>query len=167
MQFLFEKRDRMKKIMCVLGTSILLASVSNGFAAASTEVGVLSCDVSAGFGLILEQKQKVSCTLSNGSGQAQAYQGSIDQYGLELGETSGGHMTWTVLAATTTVEPGALAGSYAGAEAGASLGLGAGVEILVGGTGQAFTLQPLAVDTEKGTAFSAGVEMLTLEYVQP
>lgn len=156
----------MKKAIWALGVSVLLATATSGSAQVSAEVGVLSCDVSAGIGLIIEQKQKVSCTLSNGNGLSQQYKGSIDQYGLELGETTGGQMTWTVLAATTTVEPGALAGTYAGAEADASLGLGAGVQVLVGGTGQAFTLQPLAVDTEKGTALSAGVETLTLEYVQ-
>lgn len=157
----------MKNVVWVLGASIFLAATSSGSAQVSAEVGVLSCDVSAGIGLIIEQKQKVSCTLSNGNGQAQNYKGSIDQYGLELGATSGGQMTWTVLAATTTVAPGALAGTYAGAEADASLGLGAGIQVLIGGTGQSFTLQPLAVETEKGTALSAGVETLTLEYVQP
>ncbi|MGU3575535.1 DUF992 domain-containing protein [Brucellaceae bacterium C25G] len=157
----------MKKLIGALGISIVMMGNTAGFAQVSAAVGVLSCDVSAGIGLIIEQKQKVNCTLSNGNGQAQNYTGSIDQYGLELGEVSGGHMTWTVLAATTTTEPGALAGSYVGAEADASLGLGAGVQVLVGGTGQAFTLQPLAVDTEKGTALAAGVETLTLEYVQP
>jgi hypothetical protein len=157
----------MKKTALVLGGAIFLAATSMSSAQVSAEVGVLSCDVSAGIGLIIEQKQKVSCTLSNGSGQPQQYQGSIDQYGLELGEVSGGHMTWTVLAATSTVDAGALAGTYAGAEADASLGLGAGIQVLVGGTGKAFTLQPLAVDTEKGTALSAGVETLTLEYVKP
>lgn len=157
----------MKKIIWGLGASFLLATTVISSAQVSAEVGVLSCDVSAGIGLIIEQKQKIDCTLSNGNGLNQNYQGSINDYGLELGEVTGGHMTWTVLAMTTTVEPGALAGTYAGAEVDASLGQGAGAQVLVGGSGQAFTLQPLAVETEKGTALSAGVETLTLEYVQP
>lgn len=156
-----------RKAIWLSAASFIAASTTTGSAQISTEVGVLSCDVSVGIGLIIEQKQKVACTLSNGGGVSQKYKGSINQYGLELGEVTGGHLTWTVLAATTTVAPGALAGTYAGAEADASLGRGAGVQVLIGGTGNAFTLQPMAVETEKGTALSAGVETLTLEYVQP
>ena len=148
----------MKKLVLLLGVSVLMGATSISSAQVSAEVGVLSCDVSAGIGLILEQKQKLDCVFTNGDGATQNYTGSIEKFGLELGEVKEAHMTWTVLAATTTVE--------AGANADASLGLGAGVNVLIGGTGQAFTFQPVSVNTEKGTAVSAGVETMTLEFNQ-
>ncbi len=125
-------------------------------------VGLLSCDLSQGIGLILEEKQEMTCTFTPSSGAAQTYTGVVHEYGLELGDVESGQMTWTVLAPNTGVAAGALAGTYAGAEADAALGLGAGANVLVGGGGRSITLQPLSVETEKGTALSAGVEMLEL-----
>lgn len=156
----------MNRLFFLLSISTLLGATSMSSAQVSAEVGVLSCDVSAGIGLIIEQKQKLNCTFTNGTEQAQSYSGSIHQYGLELGEVKEAYMIWTVLAATSTVEVGALAGNYVGANADASLGLGAGVNVLIGGSNKSFTLQPISVDTEKGIAISAGVETMTLEFNQ-
>lgn len=156
----------MKKAILLLGMSALLGGTAVSSAEIGTEVGVLSCDVSAGIGLIIEQKQTLNCNFNNGNNEIQNYTGSISEFGLELGEVKEAQMVWTVLAATSTVQPGALAGTYVGVDADASLGVGAGVKALVGGLDKSFTLQPLSVSTEKGTSLSLGVAALSLEYVK-
>ena len=51
-----------------------------------------------------------------------------------------------------------------GAEATAGAGLGA--NLLVGGTGRSFSLQPLSVQGQTGLNFAAGVTTLTLISIQ-
>ena len=67
-----------------------------------------------------------------------------------------------MIAATDGVQPGALAGTYAGVGADASAGIGLGANVLVGGTGRAFSLQPLSIEGEVGINVAAGVTTLTL-----
>ena len=69
-----------------------------------------------------------------------------------------GNLLWGVIAATDGVQPGALAGTYAGVGADASAGLGLGANVLIGGTGRAFSLQPLSVEGEVGINVAAGVD---------
>lgn len=153
----------MRKTLLALSFITLLSGTAQA-SSVNAEIGLLSCDVSAGIGLIIKQSQTLNCTFTSGQGAVQNYSGSITEYGIELGEVEAAEMTWTVLAATTTVEPGALQGDYAGVNADASLNVGAGVNLLVGGLDKSFTLQPLSVDTEKGTSLSAGVTTMSLVY---
>ena len=55
-------------------------------------------------------------------------------------------MGWAVLSPTAGPAPGALAGEYVGASADVGMGLGAGVNVLVGGSGRSFALQPVSVE---------------------
>ena len=125
-------------------------------------IGTLSCDVSSGVGLIVMQKQKLSCVFKNDRTKAaENYTGSIDQFGVALGETDEGHLVWGVIAAAD-VPTGALAGTYAGVGANASIGAGAGANVLVGGTGKAFSLQPISVEDQQGINIAGGVTTVTL-----
>lgn len=141
---------------------LFLALSSGAQAQVGASVGLLSCDVSTGIGLIIEQKQKLACEFTPSDGPVQSYVGVIREFGIELGEVKSAHLTWTVLSATTGVAEGALAGTYVGADASVAAGNGAGVNLLVGGSGRSFTLQPLSVEGERGTAIAAGVETLDL-----
>jgi hypothetical protein len=49
-----------------------------------------------------------------------------------------------------------------GVGANASVGPGAGANILVGGTGRAFSLQPVSVQGQEGINFAGGVTTVTL-----
>ena len=55
-----------------------------------------------------------------------------------------------------------LAGKYGGVDAAAAAGIGLGADVLVGGTGEAFSLQPLAVEGEPGIGIAAGAEQVEL-----
>jgi hypothetical protein len=69
-----------------------------------------------------------------------------------------------VLASVEGTPPkGALAGTYGGASAEATLAIGVGANVLVGGSNQAFALQPLSVQGQIGLNFAVGITNLTLE----
>ena len=82
--------------------------------------------------------------------------------GLNVGVTAGGILSWTVFAPTTGVPAGALAGEYVGASGDIGIGIGAGANILLGGSGRSIALQPLSVEGSVAFNVAVGVSMLKL-----
>src|SRR5882672_2437023 len=75
-----------------------------------TRVGSLTCDISAGIGLIITSKKELTCMFTPSQpGPREVYVGSISKFGLDLGATAGGEMIWAVYAPSTR-KFGALAG---------------------------------------------------------
>jgi hypothetical protein len=148
-------------LAATLAVSVLAASPVP--AQNATQVGNLSCDVSAGIGMILTQSQTMRClfTPANGS-PPEPYLGHIDEFGVALGAVGQGHLIWGVIAPAGGVPHGALAGTYAGVGAQASAGAGLGANVLVGGTGRAFSLQPLSVQGQVGLNIAGGITTVTL-----
>ena len=134
-------------------------------ASADTTVraGTLNCDVSGGIGLVFVEKQSMVCTFTSANGShVETYNGQIKEVGVALGATAEGVMVWAVLAAQNDVPAGALAGTYAGVTANASFVVGAGANVLVGGTGRSFVLQPVSVEGQVGVNVAGGVTTVTL-----
>lgn len=153
----------MTRLLSLLFAAAILALASPALAQTSGKIGALSCDVSAGIGMIIMEKQTMVCTFTpDRAGPVDRYTGKIDEYGVAIGEVAAGKLVWAVAAATTGVPHGALAGTYAGAGADASVGAGVGANVLVGGSGRAFSLQPLSVEGEVGVNIAAGVTTVTL-----
>ncbi len=146
--------------MTVMGA---LAAPAIAQKAAPAKVGTLNCDISAGIGLIVASKKQVTClfTPSNGSPK-EVYVGSINKFGLDIGATTGGQMVWAVYA-PTSVQVGALTGSYVGATAEATVGAGLGANVLVGGSDRTISLQPISVQGQTGLNLAAGVADLQLQ----
>jgi hypothetical protein len=71
-------------------------------------------------------------------------------------------MAWAVLAPTTNIAKGALAGEYGGVTAGAVAGVGAGANLLIGGSDQTISMQPLSVEGATGVNVAAGVARIVL-----
>jgi hypothetical protein len=69
-----------------------------------------------------------------------------------------------VLAPTSDLAPGALAGEFAGATASATVGVGAGANVLVGGSGRTISLQPLSLEGSTGLNVAAGIGAISLRY---
>jgi len=65
-----------------------------------TEVGSLSCDVSDGSGFSVGSSRELTCIFNPvEEGQAdEKYVGEINRWGLDIGETQNGQMSWMVLA---------------------------------------------------------------------
>ncbi len=96
---------------------------------------------------------------------AQAYEGALNTVGLDLGVTAGGVLGWAVLAPTAGPPLGALAGEYVGASGEVGMGLGAGVNVLIGGSGRSFALQPVSVEGSVAVNVTLGLSGLQLRAV--
>lgn len=145
------------------GMALGLFLAAPAAAQTTTKAGILSCDVSAGVGFILMQKQTLRCIFAPASGAApDVYTGRIDEYGVALGAVEKGHLVWGVLAPAEGVPRGALAGTYAGVGGEATAGVGLGANVLIGGTGRAFSLQPVSVEGQVGVNVAAGITTVTL-----
>ena len=146
-----------------LAAALALTAPTAAAQQSATQVGRLSCDVSAGVGMILMQKQTMHCVFVPANGAPpEPYLGRIDEFGVALGAVQQGHLIWAVLAPASGVPQGALSGTYAGVGAQATAGVGLGGNLLVGGTGRAFSLQPLSVEGQTGLNIAGGVTTVTL-----
>jgi len=127
------------------------------------EVGTLTCDISAGIGVIIASKKAVICAFTPAApGPREVYTGSITKFGLDIGATSGGRMVWTVYAPTSEIHD-ALAGDYVGASGEATVGVGLGANVLVGGNNRTIALQPVSFQGQTGLNVAVGVTGLALQ----
>lgn len=150
----------------LFATIVILAAFTSSLAAqqgGQNKVGLLTCRTSASIGLIVGSHQRLSCRFTpDGGGPSQSYTGHINRLGLDVGIRAGGVMAWAVFAPTNGVHHGALAGTYVGASGSVSLGLGAGANVLVGGSHRSFALQPVSVEGQAGVNLALGVAGMTL-----
>jgi hypothetical protein len=156
----------MKKSLTALAAMAIAAAVVAPVASQAqdrTKVGALTCDISGGIGMIIASKKAVTClfTPSTAGAPQEVYTGSINKFGLDIGATSGGEMVWSVFAPSNR-KYGALAGSYGGASAEATVGVGAGANVLIGGSNRTVTLQPVSVQGQTGLNLAVGVSGLEL-----
>ena len=121
--------------------------------------GVLTCNVSSGFGFIFGSSRELNCVFSS---TGERYVGHINRFGVDIGFTRAAVIIWTVFAPTAKLAPGALAGHYAGASAGATVGVGIAANALIGGSRNTVTLQPLSIEGNTGLNVAAGIGQMTL-----
>ena len=155
---------RLLKPALLLG--ILLAGNPAHAQGVSAQQGVLTCRTSPSIGLIVGSTQRIACQFNANSGLSQDYFGRINRIGLDIGITAGGVMVWAVLGTSGAIRPGVLTGRFVGASGEVSLGIGAGANILVGGTAQSVSLQPLSLEGQIGVNLALGVAALTLTPVR-
>ncbi len=154
---------RMIATLLVFGSTIAFADQAS--AQQRTKVGTLRCNLAPAIGLIVVEKQRLSCLYTpDGPWPPERYFGSITTVGVDLGFSRGGRMAWAVLAPVTGPIRGALGGSYVGVSADAAVGVGLGANALVGGSRRSFGLQPLSVEANAGLDGTAGVWTLRLRY---
>lgn len=145
---------------------VLAALIGSAQAQERVQAGSLTCDVSAGIGLIIGSQRNVSCTFTPSTpGPIEYYTGTISKLGVDIGVTTGGVMVWLVWAPTNR-SVGALAGTYAGGTAEASLIAGIGANALIGGSNRTVALQPFSVQGQVGLNIAAGVAGLDLRSVR-
>jgi hypothetical protein len=161
-----EVNGMLKKAALAVGVLGIAAAMSMhgkpAQAQAAVRVGTLSCSVSSGWGFVFGSSRALRCTFSPGPGHPEHYYGKINKYGVDIGYTQGGVLVWAVLAPTTHLAPGALAGDYGGATASATVGVGVGANVLVGGSSRTISLQPLSIEGNTGLNVAAGIGSITL-----
>ncbi len=132
--------------------------------AQAVKAGVLTCNVASGFGFIFGSSRAVNCTFAPGGGPPQHYAGAINKFGVDIGYVQGAVIVWVVLAPTTNSGPGSLAGTYVGAIASATVGVGVGANVLVGGSGNSISLQPISIEGNTGLNVAGGIAELSLTF---
>lgn len=131
--------------------------------AAGVKVGALECHVKDGVGLIIMEKERMTCTFTPANGSPERYAGTIRKYGLTVGVTAGTVIVWAVVAANPTYEAWSLAGKYVGISADASVGLGVGANALIGGSNKSIALQPVSVQGQVGLDIAIAITDMDLE----
>jgi len=129
------------------------------------KAGVLTCNVSSGWGFVFGSSRSLRCTYSPKPGVAEHYAGTIKKFGVDVGFTKEAHIVWLVFA-PGNIASGAIAGGYGGATASATAGVGVGANVLVGGSNKQITLQPVSVEGSVGLNVAAGIGAIDLAYVR-
>jgi hypothetical protein len=128
-----------------------------------TQVGMLTCKLNPSIGFIIAGHQSMECRYVPATGgPPQAYQGALNMVGINIGISAGGVLGWAVLATTGGVPMGALAGEYVGASGDLGIGLGAGANVLVGGSTRTLALQPVSLEGSIAVDVALGVSALKL-----
>jgi len=146
---------------------LMLLCVTQAFAQAPgnwAQVGMLTCKLNPSIGFIIAGHQSMECRYvpSNNMGPPQAYEGALNTVGIDLGISAGGVLGWAVLAPTVGIPAGALAGEYVGASGDVGIGLGAGANVLIGGSARTVALQPVSLEGSVALNVALGVSSLKL-----
>jgi len=147
------------------GLALVASAPAQAQDGSGVRVGVLTCNVASGFGLIFGSSKEVNCVFARDGRDVAHYQGHIDKFGVDIGYTAGGVMVWGVIAPTQGIPPGSLDGHYGGVTASATAGVGVGANLLVGGSDRTISLQPLSVEGNTGLNVAGGIGALSLHYI--
>lgn len=142
----------------------IVANGTPALAQANVQVGTLTCNVAGGWGFVFGSSKAVRCTFARAGGRPEHYAGTINKFGVDIGYTQGGVLVWGVFAPSESLAPGALSGNYVGATGSATVGVGAGANVLVGGSNRTISLQPVSVEGNTGLNVAAGIASITLRY---
>ena len=126
------------------------------------QVGVLECRGGASIGFIVGSVTNLGCVLRINGVPDDRYVATSRKVGVDIGITEETALAWGVYAPVAQLGPGDLSGNYAGAQGSATIGVGAGGNVLVGGSNNSIALQPLSLQGQVGLAVAAGLESLEL-----
>jgi hypothetical protein len=151
-----------------LAAATLVGSFSLASAQQAVQAGILECRGGQNVGFVVGSATQLECVFrSNAGGRPEPYLATVRRYGLDLGVTEQTGLAWAVNAPTYRVGRGALAGHYGGVGANATVGVGIGANLLVGGSANAFSLQPLSLQGQTGLSAVAGIVDVDLHPVVP
>jgi hypothetical protein len=140
-------------------------AASGGGQKVTVRAGYLTCHVASGWGFIFGSSRALRCAYAMQPNYTEYYNGSIDKLGADIGYLHSGVILWAVVAPTTNLGQGALAGNYRGATASAAVGVGAGANVLFGGLkNSSIALQPVSIEGQNGLNVAAGIVRLSLKF---
>ena len=156
--------------------SLIIALAIGGFAASGaraqapgqnwTQSGMLRCKLNPSIGFVIFGHQSMECRfVPSVPGPPQRYEGALNTVGIDVGVVGTGGLAWAVLAPTSGVPAGALAGEYVGASGDVALGVGVGANVLIGGFLRSIALQPVSVEGSVALDVTLGLSALQLRYV--
>jgi hypothetical protein len=156
----------MRKFALAAAAAMGLVAATPAPAATGVKVGMLTCHIDGGVGLIIVSSKTLECEYRAGTGRRELYQGTIRKLGVDIGVTANSALVWAVFAPGKT-KRGGLEGYYAGASAEATAVVGLGANVLIGGFKRTINLQPLSLQGQTGLNVAAGLAGLRLDYVGP
>jgi hypothetical protein len=128
-------------------------------------VGSLSCNMAGGIGFVFGSSKALNCIFTRTDGLGEHYEGEIKRFGIDIGYTKDAQIVWLVFA-PGSISSGSLAGSYGGVAAQGTVGLGAGANVLVGGSNKQIGLEPVSVEGSVGLNVAGGVAEISLKAVR-
>ena len=151
-------------ILAGIAATLLMApwAAASAQQADRVQVGVLECRGGASIGFIVGSVTNLGCVLRVNGRPDDFYVATIRKVGVDLGITQETALAWGVFAPTRWLGSGDLSGNYAGAHGSAAVGVGAGGNVLVGGSNNSIALQPLSLQGQVGLSVAAGLESLEL-----
>jgi hypothetical protein len=152
----------MRRLNILAGVALLAAPLAGAFAQDRVQIGVLECRGGASIGFIVGSVTNLGCVLRINGMAEDRYVATIRKIGVDLGITQETALAWGVYAPVNRLGPGDLSGNYAGAQGSATIGVGAGGNVLVGGSNNSIALQPLSLQGQVGLSVAAGLESLEL-----
>lgn len=151
------------KILLTAATAALMAFGCATAADAAVRAGTLTCQSAPRVGAIIGSSTQGRCVFTSARGHRHYYSARFTRFGPDIGVTGGSRTVWAVFAPTAIPHhKRALVGNFVGASADAAIGVGLGANVLVGGSSNTISLQPLSVKTQTGLAVGAGIGSLQL-----
>ena|SRR6185312_15129688 len=121
------KSIRIAALALALAGSAAPAQAANG----GVKAGYLKCEVEGNVSFIFGSSRDMVCTYTPGSGKrVDRYSGKVKKFGVDIGYQESGVILWGVIAPTSDVGPGALAGDYGGVTGGVAAGYMASAPML-------------------------------------
>jgi Protein of unknown function (DUF992) len=158
------KRQRFITVLSQLTLAGMLSlATTPAHAQGGLRIGVLSCTIEPGFGLLIGSSKEMDCRFNPDRGSNENYSGAMSKIGVDIGVTGEASMAWLVFA-VGSVDPGSLEGHYVGASAQATVGAGLGANVLIGGFKRSIILQPLSVQGQTGLNVSVAATGMTLHH---
>jgi hypothetical protein len=150
--------------------AVMIAVTAGGIAGSAASahetlaVGHLDCGIKGGVSFIFGSTKELRCVFRPRlSTEGELYEGQIKKYGIDIGVTDNARLAWIVLAPTDLpVNEGALMGQYYGVAADASVGVGGGANVLIGGSNNTVSLQPVSVQGQTGLNAALAVAEVVL-----
>jgi hypothetical protein len=162
---LFAKDIVMLRLSAIAAFTAFIFS-SAPASAQQVQAGVLECAGGESISFIVGSVSEFNCTYRPNVGPIQAYRATLKRAGVDVGVTAVSGLVWGVFAPTQQIGLGDLSGNYGGATAGGAFVIGAGANVLYGGSNNSFALQPLSVEGQVGLNVFAGVAGLELRFGQ-
>jgi hypothetical protein len=143
-----------------IAAAALMATIAGANAQQSPQalqVGVLECQGGPNVGYVVGSTTSLNCVFRSNGRRPEPYVANVQRVGVDLGFTQNSGIAWAVYAPTRRLGRGDLAGNYGGVGGNAAFGIGGGGNLLVGGSSNAYSLQPLSLQGQTGINVTAGV----------
>jgi hypothetical protein len=115
-----------------------LALSSIPASAQQVQAGVLECRGGESISFVVGSVSEFTCNYRPNFGPVQAYRARLTRAGVDVGVTAVSGLAWGVFAPTNQIGLGDLSGNYGGATAGGAFVVGAGANVMYGGSNNSF-----------------------------